>query len=39
MSSLITNPTRSAATDHRAQIVPEAVVSAYIREIVVELGA
>jgi hypothetical protein len=33
MSYLTTNPNRSAAGAHRAQIVAEAVVSAYINEI------
>lgn len=33
MSSLTTNPARSAAASHRAHIVAEAVVSAYIHEI------
>jgi hypothetical protein len=33
MSSLITNPSSRATTGRRAQIVAEAVVSAYIREI------
>lgn len=34
MSSLTTNPALPAATSHRARIVAEAVVSAYIHEIV-----
>jgi hypothetical protein len=33
MSSLTTNPARRAAGAHRARIVAEAVVSAYIHEI------
>jgi hypothetical protein len=33
MSSLTTNPAGRATANHRAQIVAEAVVSAYIHEI------